>query len=410
MPLTVSLILVVVFAVLVSRALHRYAPGILTLWSLEYLLIGLVVGPHGVGLLSDENLDSLQPFISLNLGLVGFALGLPLRRRVGRFSVLFFGLFASSATIAATAFGLDPVLAFLAPRVGEGQRLWLCVAIGAAAASCSLQVIDSARSAFKSKGPTTNLLRSFAVASNVIAVCVAGLGLALARANDGSGRLGLSEPAWLVGSVALGLSLGVLFWLFSGEEQGERTERTFLATVGVVIFASGLASAIGISPLFLNLLAGIVVSLLPRTERLHLAVVRLERPALIVLLIFAGALLEPALDWLLVAPLVYVVLRYIAIRASTELARRLLPGVFAVPRFGEGVMAQGAIAAAIAVNFAQVNPSLASEVLTVVLLGLVIADVSSIDGLRRLLTDAGEVGHADPPAPAPEPEGEGDPA
>ncbi len=70
-----------------------------------------------------------------------------------------------------------------------------------------------------------------------------------------------------------------------------------------------------------------------------------------------------------------------------------------MPRFGDGVVAQGAIAAAIAVNFAQVNPELTKVVLPVVLLGLVLSDISSIDGLRRLLSDAGEVGHAEP-APA----------
>ncbi|MCA9550053.1 MAG: cation:proton antiporter [Myxococcales bacterium] len=397
MPLTVALVLVVVFAFLVSRALHRYATNTLILWSLEYVLVGFVVGPIGLGVLEDAQLEVLSPFVSLNLGLVGFALGLPLRRRVRRLSHLVFGLMASTLTIVAVAWLMDLVLARLLPDLAADERLWLATALGAASASCSVQIIESAGTAFKAQGPTVQLLRSFAVASNVTAVTVAGLLLALARARDGSGRLGLSEPAWLLGSAGLGLALGLLFWFFVGHEREERAERTFLATVGVVIFASGLAAAIGISPLLLNVLAGVVVSLLPRTERLAVAIERLEAPALIILLIFAGALIRPTMSWLLLLPIIYTAARYVAFRFATGLAARVVPDVVVVPRFGNGVVAQGAIAAAIAVNFAQVNKALGGIALMVVLLGLVLSDVVSVSGLRELLTDAGEVGHAQVP-------------
>lgn len=397
MPLTVALVLVVVFAFLVSRALHRYATNTLILWSLEYVLVGFVVGPIGLGVLEDAQLEVLSPFVSLNLGLVGFALGLPLRRRVRRLSHLVFGLMASTLTIVAVAWLMDLVLARLLPDLAADERLWLATALGAASASCSVQIIESAGTAFKAQGPTVQLLRSFAVASNVTAVTVAGLLLALARARDGSGRLGLSEPAWLLGSAGLGLALGLLFWFFVGHEREERAERTFLATVGVVIFASGLAAAIGISPLLLNVLAGVVVSLLPRTERLAVAIERLEAPALIILLIFAGALIRPTMSWLLLLPIIYTAARYVAFRFATGFAARVVPDVVVVPRFGNGVVAQGAIAAAIAVNFAQVNKALGGIALMVVLLGLVLSDVVSVSGLRELLTDAGEVGHAQVP-------------
>ncbi len=144
------------------------------------------------------------------------------------------------------------------------------------------------------------------------------------------------------------------------------------------------------------MLAGIVVSLLPRTERLHVAVARLEKPALIIVLIFAGAQLRLHFSLILIVPAIYAMLRYVALPVSTATFSRVVPQVVAVPRFGDGVVAQGAIAAAIAVNFAQVNPELTEVVLPVVLLGLVLSDISSIDGLPRLLSDAGEVGHAEP--------------
>ncbi|NJK90325.1 MAG: hypothetical protein HC923_13705 [Myxococcales bacterium] len=47
MPLSLALVVVVVFAFLVTRTLQRYAPNLLILWSVEYLAIGWVVGPEG---------------------------------------------------------------------------------------------------------------------------------------------------------------------------------------------------------------------------------------------------------------------------------------------------------------------------------------------------------------------------
>ena len=128
-----------------------------------------------------------------------------------------------------------------------------------------------------------------------------------------------------------------------------------------------------------------------------MAIERLEAPALIILLIFAGALIRPTMSWLLLLPIIYTAARYVAFRFATGLAARVVPDVVVVPRFGNGVVAQGAIAAAIAVNFAQVNKALGGIALMVVLLGLVLSDVVSVSGLRELLTDAGEVGHAQVP-------------
>ncbi|NJK90327.1 MAG: hypothetical protein HC923_13715 [Myxococcales bacterium] len=229
------------------------------------------------------------------------------------------------------------------------------------------------------------------------AVVVSGLALAVERAP----AVDLGGPIWLVGTTALGLALGVLFWFFVGEDREERQERVFLATVGVIIFASGLASAVGISPLFLSAIAGIVVSLLPESTRLHIAVTRLERPALIVFSIFAGALLRPTFGVLLLLPLFYFLLRVAALRFSAGLASWVIRTPANVPRLGSGLVAQGVIAAAIAVNYAQVLPSLGAAISMTIIPGLILADVFSFPPLRRLLADSGELGHAEASASPP---------
>ena len=88
MPIVVTLVLVVVFAVLVSGLLARYAKERVGATDVGYVLIGAMLGRYGLGLLDAEVMQMIQPFVSLVLGVVGFSLGLALRRRLRGFPAL----------------------------------------------------------------------------------------------------------------------------------------------------------------------------------------------------------------------------------------------------------------------------------------------------------------------------------
>ena len=184
--------------------------------------------------------------------------------------------------------------------------------------------------------------------------------------------------------------------------------RIFLATLGLVTFASGVGSALGVSPLFINLLAGVSVSALsPHAERISQELQRLKHPMYVLLMIFAGILWSSVSGWAWLLPLVYVGARFASLWLWLALTdRAVLPSATFVPRLGQGLLGQGIFAVAIAINLALRVGDRAGIVLNTVLFGVLSSDLFPGRRLRSVLADAGEldqVGAASEPAPASNP-------
>jgi hypothetical protein len=183
-----------------------------------------------------------------------------------------------------------------------------------------------------------------------------------------------------------------LFSLFLGHETGQ--SKVFLATVGLVTFAAGAGSALSISPLFVNLITGLTVAFTSsHSGRLHKELDRLQHPLFVLLMIFAGALWSHPQDptlWGL--PLAYAAIRYLVRRFSTR-ATAMAAGddSLRVPKLGDGLMGQGTLAIAIAVEFSLRFTHHSSLVLTIVLFGTLLTDLWSRGALRSLLATAGEL-------------------
>lgn len=391
MPLTLTLTVVVTFSFLVSRLLQRYAPRRRSSGT-AYILLGVLVGPEVAGLLDPRDLEQLQPFVSLTLGVIGFVLGLPLVRQLESVAVLEAG-FACTGLIVAGA-SLVAWGGFSVFGMGDPQPWLPALTLGAAAAATSLPALRSAAVRFGASGPITRLGGALALIGNVVAVLTSGLALALASPLDADGgvpaRLGLSEGFWLITSLAMGVVCGLLFHFFVRAEKSE--ERMFLGTVGIIVFTSGMASGMGVSALVLNLVAGVTVAVAAGRGRDHSrGLARLERPAFIVLMIFAGAMWRPA-GWASVAiPAVFYVLRQGVLLVAAAVALTLVPRIQRIPRMGHGLAPLGGVAVAIAVNYAQVGLTGSQAVLAGVLGAVALSELLALPGLRRLWIDAGEV-------------------
>jgi len=178
-----------------------------------------------------------------------------------------------------------------------------------------------------------------------------------------------------------------------------------------VTFASGVGAALGISPLFINLLAGVTVAATSaHAARVEAHLERLQHPLFVLIMIFAGAHFVPVRGWAWLLPAVYVVARYLLRRLLTPLSLRMLvvdgPRV---GRIGHGLLSQGTLAVAIALDFVLQNPRHHALVLGTVLIGAFLSDLWSDRALASLLADAGETGKAEvgsvddqEPKPAPE--------
>lgn len=412
MSLTLLLVLVVIFSFAVGRVLTRSASRFVTLSGTEYVLVGVLIGPQFVwNLLSTEALNAFEPLISLLLGLAGFVLGLRTRQALGDSSNAATGLATVLGVIGVTSACLLPLVEWLtAPAPAEFQvtkelgrvgsyifelhfssdAMWTALVLGCVAGTVSTSLVGRVCEAVGASGRVTRFAKSGSAVAQNVSVILFGLTLSSMRAASHETALQLSVIEWAVASVGAALGTGLLFTLFIGRE--DEPSRIFLATIGLVTFASGVGVALEISPLFINLLAGITVAATSNhADRVRVHLDRLQHPLFVLITIFAGAHWLPTSGWLWLLPLAYVAVRVLAGTLLTPVMARLFMNE--APRglrLGRAFLSQGTMAIAIGLNDALWRPEHAPLVLTTVLVGAFACDLVSDRTLSRLLADAGE--------------------
>ncbi len=406
MSVTLLLVVLVVFAFFAAHLLNRYAARFVPLSGVEYLVVGALIGPQiSPQLLSSDSLDQLRPLVSLLLGVMGFLVGLQARRKSEAWRFTWTGVLIALATLLllavpfAVAYGLlvsptDTVLLERRLFVLDGYRFELfltreqCAIALVLAAVAGVSFTLPGRAGRWTEAPVFQLLRRAALAGQWVAVTAVALVLAWTRSRAPATSIEGSAAYWFLGAIVLGVVLGACFTLFVGQETV--TSRIFLATVGTMTFGAGIGAELGVSPLFVSLVTGATVAFSSRHhEQLREQLNRLHHPSAVLLLVLAGALwVPPAEATLWLFPVVYLAFRW--------LARRTLPSFFAwlttpvdPTRLGVGLLRQGTLAVAVALDFALRAPEHAGVVLTTAITGALVFDVLARGALRRFLIDAG---------------------
>ncbi|MEM9493501.1 MAG: hypothetical protein AAGC55_30410, partial [Myxococcota bacterium] len=247
------------------------------------------------------------------------------------------------------------------------------------------------RQRYGAHGPVAEYLSITAIISQLSAVTVVGVVLAVMRATGQSEASNIGIAEWELLAIACGVVCGLLFSLFIGAESDVR--RLFLASVAAMIFAAGIGMALKVSPLFVTLIAGITVALIsPHEQRLRTELTRLEHPLFVLIMIFGGAMWVPVSGWLWLFPAVYLVVRYVALRVATRVASgALVRPPIRTRRLGNGMLAQGVLAVAIGVDVSQAWPEYGQIVLTTAIVGTLLSELWSVRALRTVLADAGEI-------------------
>lgn len=413
MGTTVLFVGVVVLAFVAGRFLERFATKAFALAGLEYLLLGVVLGPI-TGVLDPEVMRALDLFVSVVLGVIGFLVGLEIRQIRASMESLLAGLGASAGvvvTIAAAITGLiqvlDPTLLLGGdPLVSEPmtatdrslvslwispEALWIGLTVGAAAGTSSTVLVETALRRFEVSRERASLLRAMTSSAQVLAIFAFGLAMAGSRATATAGAMGLTIVEWATITILSGGFTGLLFSIFLGREH-DRT-RLLVAAVGVIVFSAGVGAALGVSPLFANLFAGLTLALTStHAARLEESLRPLRFPTTVLVLLLAGATLVPATGWYWALVPSYVVLRTLARVVFTRLAVSTFVGDDTAARgIGRAVLGQGVLASAISLAFAQLFPSLAGPVTSTILGGVLLTDLFASRLLRRYLGDIGEI-------------------
>lgn len=390
--------------------------GVVT--GVEYMVLGALMAV--MGLIDAKALEQLTPALVLGTGSLGLLAGLHLNLR--RFDELDIeavriGLWVTLGTVV-TMVAL-PMLVMALALDSRTALAWLpgLLCAGAVAQVGDPRLLLSLRQFLNARGEATDMATRVARICSSLAVISFGLLFCL---NDrqtivvGDDRFAALE--WFGVHLVLGIILGVVFAIFLRREfEGEKV---LTVVVGMVIFTSGLAYYLKLSPIFVSFILGLILINAPgSTSRRGEAVMEpealdtmgsgapavralleaIERPLYIVLFFFAGANLSFKVPWwAYVAVIPYVLLRNMGRFGGGLIATRTSALEPRVPHLGRVLLAPGGLSVALLLDFHDIygRQQHSPTVYTAVLIAILVSEIVSYRRTRSWMID-----HMDVPTP-----------
>ena len=328
-----------------------------------FVPLGVLLGPWGVGALTSRVLDHLDIVISIALATLGVFVGIAIGTLRGRVRHLVIAAATEGlltfATVSLVVWGL--ILGWQLPLP---MGAWLtAAALGIAAAASAATFVS------ESGVPEHQIASRVADLDDVLPILVGAVVLT-AVAQDGRDIL---QDFFL--TIIIGSAAGVSGWLLF--ERAEGAERGVFV-LGTLALLGGGGAYLGTSPLVAGLAAGYVWARTPgHTDRIAASDLRkFEHPLVVLLLIIAGAVLEPSVIgiWLL-AP--YILLRTVGKLVGGWVASRVAPAL-APADLGAYLIPPGVLGVAFALNLAQVAPAGAVPLVFAVTIGAVISELMAL--------------------------------
>jgi Kef-type K+ transport system membrane component KefB len=358
-----------------------------------YIAAGIVVGPHVFGWITHQNLQTLEVFSQVALGLILFSIGSVFelsRLRSAGAAIAMITVFESlcAGTLVAIA------------MIAAGQPWPVAALLGAiaieTAAATTLMVMRECNSA----GPFTDTLTGVIAMNNILCILAFSIVSTLIEFSGGSANTGwyaiysaIYPLVWqLIGSAALGYLVGLLLaaWARKVVEKGE----TLILLSGCVLLTVGLSRMLELSPLVSSLAVGAtMVNLSGQSRRLFEALGQTDPPLYAIFFVIAGADLNITLVASLgVLGAVYVIVRLIGKYAGAWTGSAL----GGIPKsvgqsLGFALFSQAGLAIGLTITIGERFPSLAPIVNTIVLSAVVIFEIIGPLSTRIVLSRSGEI-------------------
>ncbi len=277
----------------VRRLERRAGVAMFIATGMPFLALGVIARLPSVGILSDALVRDLRPLLEFGLGWIGFRVGMEFDVR--EFDRLPSGstrlLTSESATTFVLAggacilvFGLSASHLSGGGFVRDGLILGACAAVSAPSGARLLEAVGAI------DRRASRLIRKVALLGGIAPIVVIGLVHALFRPVQAARWL-LPPLGWVFIEIGMGAVIGGL--AITLERATRNINEEVALTIGVIAFASGMAGYLGLSPLAVGCVAGIVMANVmsgPDAGPLAARLRTLERPIYLIFFAVSGAL------------------------------------------------------------------------------------------------------------------------
>jgi Kef-type K+ transport system membrane component KefB len=371
-----------------------------------YLIIGILVGPHAIGLLTRDMLAAGKVIEGLAVALISLTAGgeirLPwVRRQIGRLATMTVcQIVLIGGAIFATMMLLRPIFPFL--PADDLHAAIIALVFSAIAVSNSPTVTIAVISENRAEGPLSRTVLGVVVIVDMCVIVLFALVLALARDALGSGggtSLGVTLAHELGGSVLAGIGFGMgIAWFL---KQVGRDTPVFVLAACFAMFA--VSQALHLETLLVALAAGFWVENFSdaRGEELIDGVERVSLPVYAVFFAAAGAKVDlGALASMWPLALLLCAVRAVCVWAGSTLGARLSGAEPLIRRYTwMGLISQAGVTLALAAILVRSFPEWGGDIHVLIIAMIAVHEIIGPILFQHALRRAGEIGKD--PAAAP---------
>lgn len=276
-----------------------------------FLIVGILIGPHILNIVTEEIFTASDFFSNLVLGVIAFSLGENFRReeiKKGMKQIMWISFIAAFGTWVLVSAAL--LIYFVIVKVPIYPAIVLGAAASATAPAATVLIIRE----YRASGLLTEFLLKVVAIDDAWCLMFAALAIAFANAMRAEVFqisiifVGLGE---IFGALIIGAVLGYIFSFLS---RFVKTSEEFLVYIfGFILLNVGLSIAINVSVLMSSMMMGLVVINLARENYKFFEVLRtVDAPLYLVFFILAGAHLDFSILYKMgVVGLLYIIFRVI---------------------------------------------------------------------------------------------------
>lgn len=355
-----------------------------------YLLAGLLLGPSVIGFLPSGFVHELELVSEMALALIALTVGAEFKfsylKKVG-IKPLIIAIFEALAAMLLVSVTLL-VLGF-----GIETALLLGAIASATAPAATIMVVKQ----YKASGPVTDTLLSVVALDDAVALIAFGFAMAvvntLLHPGEVSMVMSIAKPfIEIIGSVVIGLALGLLFKL--PLRYFKKTSNRLIILLGFTFLGSSLATMLGLSPLLLCMCMGAaVINFCADGAEILDITDSITPPIFLMFFVVSGAELNLAvLPQIGVIGVAYILARVIGKIGGASAGAILTKSPPAVKKYvGFTLVPQAGVAIGLSLLAAQALPDIGETIQAVVLCATLIYELVGPACTKLALKKAGEI-------------------
>ena len=357
----------------------------------EWVLLGVLLGPAALGIVRPAALEELSPLVHVAIGWLGFGIGLDFAHANGRRAT---GVeFCVGLASSLVPFALASIATWLVVRryaeISREDSLVIALGVGALSSETTRHAVRWARARYGADGPLSDFLASISDVEDIVPiVALAFLASGVRELDHGAIRFDTGGLTLLAGALLGGIGAALL-----GDELDAREAWSTL--LGLGLLGTGIAIRLGVAAVALGFASGLVLAFAsPLRDSLRALVAPSERPVLLPAFVLAGASLRFACPpWVYAVAALAVAARFVGKLLVGSVLWRFAPVARpAGAALGTGLLSAGVLTTSTALTLALRHPGvLGNAALLVAFSQLVVGELVGPVAVRALLARTGEI-------------------